>query len=66
MVRRSVNDDPVLEKLDDILAVLQDLLILESAKAGVRREDLRRIVPVSNDRISRIMKHVRRATNRIE
>jgi hypothetical protein len=53
--------DPVVQKLDAILSVLQDLMILEGAKVGIKREDLRKIVAVGNNRISRVTKHVRRS-----
>jgi hypothetical protein len=63
MARVLVKHNPIEEKLDAILSVMQDLLILEGAKAGIRRDDLRRIVAVDSNRISRVMKHVRRSRN---
>lgn len=53
--------DPILEELHAIRGVLQDLMILECARTGMTREELRRIVPVDKTRISRIMKHDRKA-----
>jgi len=61
MASNRAGTDPVLQRLDAILAVLKDLMILEGAKAGLKREDLRKIVAVDNNRISRFMKHVRRS-----
>jgi hypothetical protein len=52
--------DPILEELHSIRGTLQDLMILECARTGMKREDLRRIVPVDKSRISRIMKHVKK------
>jgi hypothetical protein len=57
-------EDPISTKLDAILTTLQDLFILEGTKAGIKREDLRRILSVSNDRVSRIMKHVKSTSPR--
>jgi hypothetical protein len=53
--------DPVIEELHAIRGALQDLMILECARTGMKREELRRIVPVDKTRISRIMKHARKA-----
>lgn len=58
-MKRSTNRDPVLEELSAIRALLQDLLILECARTGMKRDDLSRIVPVGKNRISRIMKHTK-------
>ncbi len=49
------------QKLDDILTVLQDLLILECARTTMKRDDLREIVGVDNNRISRIARRVKAA-----
>jgi hypothetical protein len=49
------------QKLDNILTVLQDLLILECARTTMTRSDLREIVGVDNNRISRIARHVKTA-----
>ncbi|BAU46799.1 hypothetical protein SVA_0217 [Sulfurifustis variabilis] len=66
MTRNPEKIDPIERKLDSILSVLQDLLILQGAKAGIKRDDLRRIVSVDTNRVSRVMKHVRRAKNEVE
>jgi DNA-binding transcriptional regulator GbsR (MarR family) len=55
--------DPVAGTLNSILATLQDLLILEGARAGITRDDLRRIVGVSNERVSAVMRHIRSTKN---
>lgn len=61
MASKSARGDPIERKLDAILNVLQDLLILEASKAGIKRDDLRKIMAVDTHRISRVTKHVRRA-----
>jgi hypothetical protein len=55
----SAEREPVLEELRAIRGVLQDLLILECARTRMKREDLRAIVAVNNNRISRIARHVK-------
>lgn len=59
MKRKQQNGDPVVAKLDEVLAVLKDLLILECARTGMTRPQLRAIVAVDNNRISRIARHVK-------
>ncbi len=61
MAGKLAERDPVLAELQTIRTVLQDLMILECARTGMKREELRRIVPVNKTRISRIMKHARKA-----
>ena len=51
--------DPILGELQAIRAALENLLILECARTGMKREDLRVIVGVDNNRISRIARHVK-------
>lgn len=65
MAKRS-EADPVVAKLDAILSVLQDMLILQSANAGIKRDSIRRIIPVGTHRISRITQHMRRSKNQVE
>ena len=58
--KRQKNDDPVLEKLSEILSVLQDLLIIEAARAGMSSAEVRKLIGVRNIRVSRIWKHVKK------
>jgi hypothetical protein len=60
MPKASPTRNAVVEKLDAILQVLESLLILESAKAGIKRDGIRDFLPVDNNRISRVAKYVRR------
>lgn len=46
-------------KLDAILNVLQDLVIIESAKAGLTMGTVRSILRVDNKRISRTWRHLK-------
>jgi hypothetical protein len=51
-------DDPILSKLSEIHSVLQDLLILEGARAGISKAKVREIVGVGADRVTRIWKNL--------
>jgi hypothetical protein len=63
VAKKRAQGDPVEQKLDAILNVLQDLLILEASKTGIKRDDLRKIMAVDTHRISRVTKYVRRSKN---
>jgi hypothetical protein len=47
---------------DPTQETIRDLLILELAKAGCSNEEIRNIVRVDNNRVSRIAGPIRRAT----
>jgi predicted transcriptional regulator len=49
-------------KLDAILNVMRDLVILESAKGGLSRDQVRKLLGVSPARVSRIWKHLKKLT----
>ncbi len=51
--------DPVQEKLDRIIDLLQDLLVVQGRRAGLGREDLRKVVKIDAKRVSRITKHIK-------
>ena len=51
--------DPILGELQAIRGAIENLLILECARTGMKREDLRAIVGVDNNRISKIARHVK-------
>jgi hypothetical protein len=51
--------DVTTEKLDAILSVLQDLVIIEGAKAGLTKGTVRSILRVNNARIGRTWKHLK-------
>jgi hypothetical protein len=59
--RNLTREDLVSRKLDAILTVVQDLLIIEGTKAGIKKADLRRILSVDSNRLTRITKHIRSA-----
>ena len=52
-------DDAVIQKLDAILSVVQDLLIMECAKAGFTKGTVRSILHVDNTRLGRTWKYAK-------
>ena len=61
MAKKNTSADPVGEKLDALLWVTQDLLILQLLQAGIAAGDVRKIVQVNTDRVSNISKYLKRA-----
>lgn len=51
--------EPVQERLDRIIDLLEDLLVVQGRNAGLGREDLRKIVKIDAKRVSRITKHIK-------
>jgi hypothetical protein len=59
----SAESDPVVKELRAIRTVVEDLLILESARAGLTNAGVRAVTKVDNNRVSRIASRVRSARN---
>lgn len=55
--------DRTLEELREIRSVLETLLIVECARSGMTRAEIRAVVAVDNNRISRIARHVKPVEN---
>ena len=60
---RIVPRDPVIGRLDAILDVIQHLLIVECAKAGVTKGEVRSMLGVTNDRLGRTWKRLKAVRN---
>jgi hypothetical protein len=58
MKEPQTTDDRVLLKLDRVIALLEDLFILQAARNGVNQAPLRDILRIDKKRIGRIAKHV--------
>lgn len=59
MARSVKSVDPVIGMLSAIHTTVQDLLILEGAKAGIGKGEVRKIVGVADARVTRIWKHLK-------
>ena len=55
---RKQQDAPVVERLDSILEVLQSVLILEGARAGMTRAKVREMVGVGDARVGEVWRHL--------
>jgi hypothetical protein len=60
MRESQTTDDKVLLKLDRVIALLEDLFILQAARSGVNQAPLRNILRIDKRRIGRIAKHVQK------
>jgi hypothetical protein len=56
MAKIGNKDSQVQEKLDTIIRLLEDLFILEAARAKIGRDSIRSIIGVHTTRISKVMK----------
>ena len=58
MARKPVVDHALAEDLAGIRSLLQDLLIIEAANAGIKKAQVRKIVGVGANRVTRVWKHL--------
>ncbi len=47
-------------KLDAILSALQDLVIIEGARGGLSKAEVRKMLGVGNAKVSKVWKHLTR------
>ena len=59
MAKKGSTTDPVLKRLDAILSVLQDLVIIQAKLAGISKAKARAIVGVADAQVTRIWREVR-------
>ena len=59
MPRKPKQTEPVAKKLEDIELLLQDILIIQCAIAGIKKGEARKIVGVADSRVSRIWRHIK-------
>jgi predicted XRE-type DNA-binding protein len=61
MPHKKTASDSMMGKISDLLSVVQDLFILQAARAGLSKAQVRAALGVDNSRVSRIWKHVKKA-----
>lgn len=59
MPKRNAKADPIRDRLDLIIRLLQDLLIMEGVRAGINKEELRKILAIDKLRVVRISKQIK-------
>lgn len=59
MPRTNTNGPFLVKKLEEINITLQDMLIVECARAGIKKADVRIIARCDMNRITRTWKHVK-------
>ena len=59
MANRKAESDPIEAKLDLLVRLSQDLLILHALEAGVASHDVAAMVKISKDRVSNISKYMK-------
>lgn len=58
--------EPIAKELRAIRTVIEDLLILECARAGMTNASVRAVAKLDNNRISRIARHVKAQRQSVE
>ena len=51
--------DLVLKRLERLVEIVENLFVLEAAKAGVSQQEIRKMVGISINRVNNIAKHVK-------
>lgn len=60
MPRKKADSDPLMGKISELVSVVQDLFILQAARAGLSMAQVRAALGVDNTRVSRIWKHLKK------
>ncbi len=58
MAKAESHEALVLRRIDSMIELLEDLFILEAARAGMKQQEIRKLLGVSIVRVNRIAKHV--------
>lgn len=59
MASDSEHSAKVLAALEEIHRIIQDLFILEACRAGIKQQEIRAILGINLNRVTRIGKHVK-------
>jgi hypothetical protein len=59
MPRKAKLTDPVAKQLGEIQTLLQDILIIQCAMAGIKKSEARKIVGVADARVSSTWRHIK-------
>lgn len=62
MARTKNSDNPEVAALSEILTVMQNLLIIQAANAGMTKAQVRKILGVSDSRVSDIWQHIKKGS----
>lgn len=60
MPRERADSDLLMGKISEMVSVVQDLFILQGARAGLTMAQVRAALGVDNKRVSRIWKHIKK------
>lgn len=60
MTNPKTESEKILASLEDLHTRLEDLFILEAARAGIKGHEIRAILGIDMARVTRIAKHVKK------
>ncbi len=58
-MERNGKDNAVVQRLDAVLNVMQNVLIIEGARAGMSKAEVRKMVGVGDARVSGVWRHLK-------
>jgi hypothetical protein len=58
MSANNSEQDNILEELQEIKSLLQDLVIIEGAKAGLTKSRVRKMLKIASDRVSSVWQYL--------
>ncbi len=59
MNNNDVNNQKVLKKIDIIISLLENILILQSSKMGINKQEIRRIAGVAMNKVTDVTKSLK-------
>jgi len=64
MGRKAKTEDPSAQRLDTLISAIQDLFILEGLRAGMKVEDVRKILRIDKRRVNIVSGPLKKAQRR--
>jgi len=58
MIAEKSDQDKVVEELQEIKSLLQDILIIQGARAGLKKSKIREMLGVANSRVTSVWQHL--------
>lgn len=62
MSRKPTTNHPLAKEIATLQSLVQDILIIQAAQAGIKKAEARKIVGVDANRVTRVWKHLRLPT----
>ncbi len=60
-MHRASQEEALVSKMDEVIRLLQDMFVLDGAKAGMKKEEIRKLLAIDKRRVTRISKLIKKA-----